>query len=319
MPSALTAALAGGALAAVMYLTVLTGSVGGMMLVYLAPLPLLLVGLAYGNRTALIAVALGTVILVATAGGWVLAAVYLVVTALPALVVVRQSLLARQLPDGTLQWYPSGLLLMVLTGVAAVVILVAELVALGLAGADGLFGVIRGLLMDPMLGLLPAAGTPEGASVRAAVDTIAQVFPGVVAVSWLLMVIVNTLLAQAVLVRFGRLLRPPATMVEVTLPAWTPLALALTLAGAVVLDGQPGFVMSNLAIVGAVPFLFAGLAVVHAFAASRSSPVVILVVFYLIVSLLAWPLLAVVGLGLIEQWAGLRQRFSAGGSGRGEA
>jgi uncharacterized protein YybS (DUF2232 family) len=103
----------------------------------------------------------------------------------------------------------------------------------------------------------------------------------------------------------------------VDLPGWTPLVLALTLAGAVLLDGQARYLAINLSIVLVVPFLFAGLAVVHAFAAGRSSRATILVVFYILVTVVAWLVLAVIGLGIIDQWAGLRRRFGAGSSDRG--
>ena len=55
MSPALLAAITGGGFAAAMYLTVLTGITGGMVLVYFAPLPLFLAGLAFGPYPGMVA------------------------------------------------------------------------------------------------------------------------------------------------------------------------------------------------------------------------------------------------------------------------
>ena len=73
-----------------------------------------------------------------------------------------------------------------------------------------------------------AAGTGDAESgVAQVVDSFAQVFPGMVVVSWLTMAIVNAALAQGVLMRFGRNLRPAMRVAEVELPHWTPMLLAV--------------------------------------------------------------------------------------------
>ena len=69
----------------------------------------------------------------------------------------------------------------------------------------------------------------------------------------------------------------------------------------------------NAAIVLLVPFFFAGLAVVHAFAGGRQARTLLLMVFYFFLLVSGWPIAMVVGLGVIEQWAGLRRRFSRTG------
>ena len=319
MPPALLVAFGTGALVAVMYLAVLIGSTGGMILVYLAPLPLFLTGLALGTNAVLVAVGVAVVAIAGVVGNLVLPAVFLVFSGVPVALAVRQALLARRLEDGTVQWYPPGLLMVTLTALGAVGILAASLAAAMFGDADGLKSLIRSMLVSSLVEVFQGSGLPDAATAgNAAADIITAVLPGVVAVSWLMMVIVNGLLAQSLLARFNRLVRPPLCMSAFELPGWTPLVFALTLVGAMMFDGELGFIAVNLAVIQALPFLFAGLAVVHAFAASRPSKMAILVAFYLLVSLLAWPVLAVIGLGIIEQWAGLGRRFAAGGPDRGE-
>ena len=76
---------------------------------------------------------------------------------------------------------------------------------------------------------------------------------------------------------------------------------------------QTNLLALNAAIVLLVPFFFAGLAVVHAFAGGRQARTLLLMVFYFFLLVSGWPIAMVVGLGVIEQWAGLRRRFSRTG------
>ncbi|MEI6560296.1 MAG: DUF2232 domain-containing protein [Rhodospirillaceae bacterium] len=318
MPPAPLAAAAGGTLAAAMYLSALTGSAGGMIMVYLAPLPLFLAGLAFGPAMALAAGTLATLLVFGIGGGFILPLTFLVFSVLPVVIVGRRVLLSRQGPDGGIQWYPPGLLLLSLTGLGVAAVLAAAALALVFAPAGGLKAVVHELLVGNLPLMLGTTTTADAAG-SGIIEAITEVFPGMVSVSWLMMVVVNGLLAQALLARFDRLKRPVLRMTELELPGWAPLALAVTLLGAMVLEGEFGFLLVNLAIVQALPFFFSGLAVVHAFAARRAAKVAILVGFYLVLSFLAWPVVAVIGLGIIEQWAGLRGRFAAATPDRGEA
>ena len=319
MPPALLAATAGGATAAAMYLSVLTGSPGGMVMVYLAPLPLFLAGLAFGPNSVLVAAGLATLLIFGIVGGLALPLTFLVFSALPVVVIVRQALLSRQHAGGGVEWYPAGLLLLTLTGLGVAAVVAALVLAQVFGGDGGLKTVVRDLLVGNLTELFRTSGNAAVPNPGAEVaESIAQVFPGVVAVSWLMMVMVNGLLAQALLARFNRLMRPALRMSELDLPGWTPLMLAVTTLGAMVLEGEIGFALVNVAIVQALPFFFSGLAVVHAYAARQAAKVLILVGFYLVLTLLAWPVVAVIGLGIIEQWAGLRGRFAAAAPDRGE-
>ncbi|MDP6883594.1 MAG: DUF2232 domain-containing protein, partial [Rhodospirillales bacterium] len=77
-------ALFGGGLSAVVALAFLTGTPGALFLAYLAPLPLLLVGLGFGVSAGTVAGGAGFLTTVAL-GGMVTAGLYAVVNAIPAL------------------------------------------------------------------------------------------------------------------------------------------------------------------------------------------------------------------------------------------
>ncbi|UEM22584.1 DUF2232 domain-containing protein [Skermanella mucosa] len=310
MPNALLMAIGGGVLSALLYLSVTAGGLGTVILAYLGPLPLLMVGLGLGLRSFAIA---GTVAVLAVAGfgGPLFGLSYGLANGIVVAVIVRQALLARPAPDGTLEWYPPGLLLVVLTGLGLVGLGLAALLTLGDPG--GLEGSVRQFLS---LAFGDAAAGTAGAEepLGELIEGFAQVFPGMVVVSWLTMAIINAALAQGVLMRFGRNLRPAMRVAEVELPNWTPMLLAA--AGVLALlggEGQLGYLGLNAAIVLLVPFFFAGLAVVHAFAGGRQARTLLLMVFYFFLLVSGWPIAMVVGLGVIEQWAGLRRRFSRTG------
>jgi uncharacterized protein YybS (DUF2232 family) len=310
MTRALLMFIGGGVLSALLYLSVVTGGMGALILAYLAPLPLLMVGLGAGFRPFAIA-ATSAVAVVGLFGGPLFGLTYAMANGALVAVIVRQALLARSAPDGSLEWYPPGLLLVVLTGLGLAGLLVSALLTLGDPG--GLEGSVRQFLV---MGFGDAAaGTGDAESgVAQVIDSFAQVFPGMVVVSWLTMAIVNAALAQGVLMRFGRNLRPAMRVAEVELPHWTPMLLAV--AGILALvggDGQLSYLALNVAIVLLVPFFFAGLAVVHAFAGRRQARTLLLVVFYFFLLVSGWPIALVIGLGVIEQWAGLRRRFARTG------
>lgn len=304
MPTAMLVALGGGAVSALLYVSVLFAGVGALILGYLAPLPLFVVGLWFGSAATLIAGGLGAVLVLSATGGLLGPLGYVVTGAVPAAFVARQALLARATAKGEVEWYPPGLLLLGLTGLGLVAFFAAVLLALGEPG--GLEGVVRRTLQ----GMARQLGAPGDAPPPPDAFWLAPAIPGLVVVSWLVMTIVNGALAQGLLMRFHRNRRPPMRLSELELPGWVVLAFAGSMAAAAVLPDGLDFLALNVALVLSLPFGLAGLSVVHAFANRQSAKVALLVGFYLFLFLFGWPLLLMVGLGVIEQWIGLRRRWA---------
>jgi predicted branched-subunit amino acid permease len=63
-------------------------------------------------------------------------------------------------------------------------------------------------------------------------------------------------------------------------------------------------------IVFAVPYVFLGLAVIHTLVRRWSHPSWLLAALYAALVLLGWPILAVLLLGFVEDWAHLRRRLA---------
>src|SRR5689334_2906645 len=100
MTRALLMFIGGGVLSALLYLSVVTGGMGALILAYLAPLPLLMVGLGAGFRSFAIAAAAALVV-VGLLGGPVFGLTYAMANGVVVAVIIRQALLARHAPDGS--------------------------------------------------------------------------------------------------------------------------------------------------------------------------------------------------------------------------
>lgn len=298
-------ALACGSLGACLYLAVMLGTPGGLVLVYMAQLPLFIAGLWLGTGAVALAGLTGAIVLVA-ASDLLGAAVFAAVNAVPVALLVRQALLARRGKDGTVVWYPLGMLTAWLTafglaGIAAAFLLVG--------GPEGLQSALHGIVSE-VIERLARHPVPNG---DRAAELIVMVIPGVVVASWMIMLVANAVLAQGLLARFGANWRPSPALAGLGLPLWVPMALGVA-AAAVMFGGPLRIVGLNMLIALGVPFCLAGLAVLHAAARRMPNPHLALVGFYMLAAFFGWPFLAVAILGLLESGLGLRRRLASPGS-----
>src|SRR5437763_15988269 len=225
--------------AACLYLAVLLGSPGAIILVYMTQLPLFLAGLWLGTGAGSLAGLTASLVLVA-AGDFLAAAIFAALNAAPVVLLVRQALLARRREDGALLWYPPGLLAAWLTALALGGIAVAFLL---LGGPDGVQGTLQTLVAHT-LDRFAGQALPQRDQVAA---TLAMVIPGVVAASWMVMAVINGALAQGVLARFGANWRPSPDLAALGLPLWIPITLAVAVV-AIAIGGEARYVGINMAI-----------------------------------------------------------------------
>jgi hypothetical protein len=278
-----------------------SGSPGSILLVYFCQLPLFAAGLWQGVGASALAGLAGSVILAVTSNV-VTAAAFAGLNAVPVVLLVRQSLLARTGAGGVTEWYPPGPLIAWLTGLGLATIVVALLL---FGGLDGVRAGLREVLA-PALDSNLDENTSKHEEI---ISFVAFILPGVVAASWMVMTACNGSLAQGLLARFGANWRPSPDLAALSLPVWIPVLLALAV-GATLLGGVARFVAVNVMIVLAVPFCLAGLAVIHALARRLSRPAIPLVTFYVLVGVFGWPLLLVALLGVLESSLGLRRRLA---------
>lgn len=301
MSHAVALAVLAGLLSGGLFLSLLTGAPSLLLLAYFVQLPLLFAGLSMGLVGSVIAATSG-ILVNGLLAGLLAGLLYAVVQALPAVVVVRQALLARQNSDGTVEWYPPGLILAQLALLGAAGIVLASVLLFDQPG--GLEGVIEGFVGTLLV---------EVGAVDAEIDAAGvfggwiSLFPGLMATSWLLMAVLNAMIAQALAVRFGWNRRPSPDIVTLQLPWWLWPALG----GAAVLallGGGMGFLGQAMLVVLVMPYGFVGLAVMHTLARRTPRPGLALFAIYGVILLFGWrSLLAVLLLGFVEDRAHLRR------------
>src|SRR6056297_767262 len=289
---------------AVLYSAVLGAGLLGIILAYLAQLPLFLAGLSLGSKAAAIAGAIGVIALGALGGVWT-GLVYGATTVIPVVILVALALKSRTWSDGRVYWYPAGHLLRALAVLCAVMLVMIALALM--VGADGFRTGVETMIQGMAEALTSATGQELPAQ---STSGLADILPGITSWSWMLMATVNGLLAQLMLRRMGRNLRPSPAMAEIAIPlTWCAAFGAAALLG-MLLPADFGYVLFNVAIILAYPVLFQGLSVVHAAFAQWNTPTAGYVVFYGVLALLSWLALGLIAVGLAEPIIKLRERLA---------
>lgn len=277
------AALAAGLASAVLALWSMRGLPLGGLLLWATPLPIFLAGLAFGARSAMVAVAIASalVVLLSNAYGF---ALYAAVFALPAALLVG----AAQ-SNGAAPGEPMDLSLpLALLGLWPVVVLLALALAV-----DDLEAAMREAVS---LGLrrMGMEGVPE-----AMVDQVVRV-KGAAAGFWLaLLMLGNGVAAQKLLARGGLALHPAPDWTAVALPRWYA---ALPVASGAAWVSLGGAVALSAFLVALVPIFLLGVAGVHRRLRGRPGRTAFLAGFYVLMLLflqIMAPLL--VGVGLFDQ------------------
>jgi len=304
MSQALALAVLAGVISGALGLAPLSGSLFLILVSYFVQLPIMVAGLTMGLAAAIVA-ALTAIVLSGFIGGVLMAAVFAVAFATPALLVVRQALLSQQDPAAGLIWYPPG---HILAELAVLTVLVLAMVFFAFAGQPGgLIGFIETMLADAVEQFTKATGQP--ALGPEALKSQALLVPAVVACSWLIMAAVNGVIAQAIAVRSGWNRRPTPTLVDLDLPFWLWPLMGVCILLAMLGSTGLGLFGRSALIVLMASFGFLGLAVIHKFANRWSYKQLGLAAIYAGIIVFNWPVLAVIALGLVEDWAHLRRHM----------
>lgn len=306
-------AIGGGLLSAVASVAFFGGSAFSVLFVYFAIVPLLMVGLALGPRAVTIAVGAG-ICATGIFGGVLPASIFAVVQALPAWVITwltisksRNGEVALEGSDKpeNLQWQSPGLALASLSFVGGLFIVIASLIA----GEGGLRGQVDSYLGQAFEFMLPTIGDDAKDQT---VSRLSAFFPGAIGASWVIMIVINAAVAQSILIKAQKNIRPTPAYTEIDIPQWLswPLIVAAAIAlvgGSIGADGL-SYTAYNVTMVFAIPYFFLGLAVIHSLARRVAQTKGILFGLYFILVVQIWAAVVVIGVGVVEQWFGLRNR-----------
>jgi hypothetical protein len=312
----LTVGILSGLASALLFAVVVTGSPLGIILSYVAPLPVLIGALGWNHRSGLVATAVGGL---ATALAFRPEAglAFVIGSALPAWWIAYLALLGRPNADGSLEWYPLGRLLLWVAASAAVITFVGAL-ALGSwdygtyrdALRSTIENVIRIQLHVPAETPLPPTfgGVPREQFLEALVGAV----PFLAATAFALVLALNLWIAAKVVAISQRLPRDwpviPATRM--------PHSALMLLAGAVAVSFVPGLVgVLALAFAGGLLMAFAlqGLALLHHVSRGRPGRTGLLVGAYILLAFIAHTFLPLLALaGIADTAVDLRRRFPGG-------
>ncbi|MFS8039062.1 DUF2232 domain-containing protein [Xanthobacter sp. AM11] len=304
-------AVAAGAASALLAAGVAAGSLLAVPLFYLAPLPVMIAGIAFAPLAALLSLVVSGAGLALVFGGPFLLA-YLLGLGGPAFGLSYAAMLARPDPaarDG-LVWFPVGGLVLLGAGFSTLAVTVA------LFSMAGDYDSYHAAIIAAFEALVAAQGLPDGGpspGVDPAVfgSLIARILPGMAAVLSLAAQLVCLYLAGRAALLSGRLRRPWPHLSALRLPPVTSLALAiaigLSMAGAMV-----GLAASAAASTLVFAYALAGFAVVHAVTFGHGARFLILGLLWVTTFALGWPVLAMAVLGFVDGMLDFRARMPAG-------
>jgi hypothetical protein len=305
MIATMAIALAAGLASALMFASITSGAAISLLLINLAPLPLMVVGLVWGPFSAAFGGVAATVV-IASLFGLPYSIAFALVNVLPAWWLAHLVLLARAGdnaastdPDNTLEWYPVGRILLWIV-VFATILTAATLLTMGTDAAT-----IQKTLRTGWVGLIEATGLTLNDSTLDALVMVAPVGAEIAAVA---MLTLNLWLAAKIAAMSGRLHRPWPDLKNTALPMTT----IAVLFAAVVCCFAGGLlaIMAQVLTSGlSIAYAMTGFAVLHTLTLAMKSRALWLGCIYAVVAGFAWALLAIALLGLADAVFGLRQRY----------
>lgn len=311
-----------GLVAAVVFASSTMGPlVARFILMFITPLPIALAGLGWGWRSAAVAGAVGSAIVLVVSSPAVGAA-FALTQAVPMVLLTYLALLARPVTESgvadanaeesAVEWYPAGRLVIwsaVLAGAMAISVLM-------LVGGD--LDTLRKALAEFVKSAIEA-GLPTGdgtaqlseAEVASLSEIALSVLPAASAMSWMTSLVFNLWLAGRVTLASGQLGRPWPDLAAITYPRGTPLAFGLMLF-ATTLSGYPGLAASAFAGGLFVAYLMLGLAIVHYTTRGQTwRPFALWLLYGALFVVNIWIGIVIAMLGLAETVLNLRARSGA--------
>jgi hypothetical protein len=322
-----------GLVSAVLFATVIRGSLAGILLFYLTPLPIAIVSLGWNHRTGLVASVVGA-LGVGVAFDPLSGLMFALAFALPVWWLAFLALLAREnvgrenpviaASPGThpgRQWYPLGALAIWAAGLSVLLTLGGAL----LLGPD--YETYRSTIQEVVQGALKN-GLGEGidelpglAANALSAERVARIVASVIvplsAAASTLLTLVILLIAAKLVSLSGRLPRP---LPHIARDFVLPRAALIGLAGSVVLvpfPGWPRFLAIAIAATIVILLAMQGLATAHVLVARiPARPLILGVGYAMLVVAEPWMLVGLALLGLVDMGLSLRARSLTPSKGR---
>lgn len=294
-----------GIASALLYAAAASGSPLALLLLYVAPLPVLLAAVGWRHTAGLVATVVGSAFLTLLVGPKT--GIYFVfAVGLPSWWLAYLALLAKVGPNGGAEeWYPVGRLVIWCAVLGA--LLVAATIPIIATDLDGYQAALRSMFERAF----EAPGAPEapgGQDPKALIEFMTKLAPGMAASFWTLASIFNLWLAGRITRSSQRLARPWPYLPGIEFPRSASLGL-LAATALSFLPGLAGLVAGLFAGTLLMVFALLGLTVVHT--AARRAPLrgLMLFGFYAVVLIQPWLMIPLALLGLADHFFGLKRRF----------
>lgn len=302
------AILAGGISATLLVFALSHAETALIFVAYLVFIPLYMAALGTGALGGLIAslAGMGSLLVSQPLN---ISFVYAFLYAVPAAIIGAVAILQRPSQDGAEpKRLSEGGLLTVITVYPCLVFL--AITALTTTHPGGLLALTQDAFHAVTDQLGDHFDAQQIAMLKEMLDRLAQLAPTFASYAWIFVNILAIGLAQYALKTYGWNKRNAFDMQSLQVPV--PLIYAVAITGMIgsFAPAPFNYIDLNLALILGLPFLFVGLAIIHAWAASTGRPRLILITFYLLISLFVGLALLVALLGVIDQWAHFRQRFT---------
>jgi hypothetical protein len=267
---------------------------GFVFLSYLASLPLFLLGLGVGLRSLYGAGLLATILIFLLEGPFI-AGQFLVFSALGPTFLINRALLRRTKSSGEVAWYPSSFLLRDFTLYSGIIMLLALGAYLYITQTQDVHLLAKNLLksLDPHQQMTDMAPL---------LLKILPTVPGIIALSWGMMMMLNGALAQTLLVQTKRNLRSTPRLKDLEAPQSFLILLGLSLLLSVIGVGSLEILGKNAAIVLIFPFFLIGLGLIHKWLQQTPYTIIWLTIFYVLLLVFIWLALIVIVFGIIKPW-----------------
>jgi hypothetical protein len=315
MRSPFIVGLAAGIASAVLVLSVMTGTALAFLLNVLLPLPGLIAGLGWGLKAAVVSVASASLV-IALAANPLLQMTYLLAYGLPVLVLTSVALIGREPPRAGEEGEASrlatrpGIMLAAATLLAG---LYASAFVLMLGPGREAYAAGVRKLFDQMTTLLPAElrlGIDKlgPAELEKVVGDFVALLPGMTAGVWLVIVVLNLVIARRVLIRSGRIAESGPALFTTEAPFLLLVTFLISVAASFS-SGIAGPIANGFSGAHITAFVLIGLAVVHALTlglAARAFLVILVYAALVIASPVAIALLVI--LALADTVLRLRER-----------
>ena len=286
------------------------GSFFAFLFLYLAPLPLFIVGLKKDNPWCGLvgAVAAVSLFFITTPQ---MSIMYLLAIAAPTAVFCEKATSRAGLSQKC--WYSiSNLsLFLIVPPTFCFVLLTAYFWIYG----QGLGFVLiekTNEIFDLYITALKGQGQNINPSLSKQLDGVKKSFadtaPALISIFWMSLIVLNGLIAQSILKKSNRNQRPSFAIREIQIPRPFALIFLSSLVLASFSSGELGYLVTNLTAILAFPVMLTGLGVIHTFADKTNYSGSILFVVYLIITFSRWAAILVVLVGIADHFLKLRNK-----------